>query len=80
MGNTCTMPPRVENRHATKPPAEVSAAAAHIHTPHIEFNEAYVAGHAVATPSRAPQRWNPNASTRQFEDRNAERIAAAMGI
>jgi hypothetical protein len=73
------MPSRVVDNTTRTPQVDVSAAA-HIHTPHIEFNEAYVAGHASVTPSRMPQRWNADASTRQFEDRNVERIAAAMGI
>jgi hypothetical protein len=75
MGNTCATPRRaaaVCPQHSAK----VAAAAADIHTPHIEFNEAYVAGdeYRPPTPSGMPQRWGA------ADDRTADRVAAAMGL
>jgi hypothetical protein len=78
MGNTCASP----RDTVARPHIDVSAVTKDMHTPHAEFNEAYAAGdrYSAATPNSMPQRWGADASTRQFDDRNVERIAAAMGI
>lgn len=72
MGNTCASP----RDHVARPHIDVSAVTKDMHTPHAEFNEAYAAGdrYSAATPNSMPQRWAA------VDDRNAERIAAAMGI